>query len=365
MAAGVFISFRPDDAAWAKRIRDRLGSLLGPRLVVWKHNDLGRGVRFANALVTRAREVEAVVLIIGRNWLAGMVDDPSDRVRIEIEATLDRKIRVIPVLVDGASMPSADALPESLKILARLEPNSGIAQLAKTQPHPGAMHSFVPSINLPFARSDLRVTGLKRIAGRPQKMTTRKSSANRKAARKAAATKTAARKTVTKKAVRKVAATKRAEKETATKTTAGKKTAAKKATAKRAARPNRDTGEVASGQSRGAVNQDLSIDEMKRFTSARRAEVPPDEDDPISLGAGESPPPQNSLVRPGLKRSSASKRTASKKSARAPARIGLHPAGPGAVSSRGTAARAKPKPRTSKSTTGTIRTNQRFDRRDC
>jgi hypothetical protein len=40
-------------------------------------------------------------------------------VRIELEQALARGVRVIPVLVDGASMPSAEELPESLRPLSR------------------------------------------------------------------------------------------------------------------------------------------------------------------------------------------------------------------------------------------------------
>src|SRR5262249_43909258 len=47
------------------------------------------------------------------------LDDPEDFVRMEIAAALKRKIRVIPVLVDHASMPSPSDLPEALKPLAR------------------------------------------------------------------------------------------------------------------------------------------------------------------------------------------------------------------------------------------------------
>jgi hypothetical protein len=47
------------------------------------------------------------------------IDDPDDFVRIEIEAALQRNVRVIPVLVDGAAMPKASELPESLKGFAR------------------------------------------------------------------------------------------------------------------------------------------------------------------------------------------------------------------------------------------------------
>jgi hypothetical protein len=42
-------------------------------------------------------------------------DHPDDMVRLELEAALERKRRVIPVLIEGASMPRADELPESLR----------------------------------------------------------------------------------------------------------------------------------------------------------------------------------------------------------------------------------------------------------
>jgi len=42
-----------------------------------------------------------------------------DFVRVEIATALKRNIRVIPVLVDGASMPRFNDLPDDLKLLAR------------------------------------------------------------------------------------------------------------------------------------------------------------------------------------------------------------------------------------------------------
>jgi hypothetical protein len=43
-------------------------------------------------------------------------------VRLEIETALSREIRVIPVLVDEATMPSACELPPSLQSLAGKQP---------------------------------------------------------------------------------------------------------------------------------------------------------------------------------------------------------------------------------------------------
>src|SRR5262249_28123026 len=44
-------------------------------------------------------------------------DNPNDWVRVEIETALQRDIRVVPVLVDGAVLPQADDLPLSLRPL--------------------------------------------------------------------------------------------------------------------------------------------------------------------------------------------------------------------------------------------------------
>ena len=63
--------------------------------------------------------------MIGKRWMepkgsVGLrLNDPKDFVRIEIAAALSRDIRVIPVLLEGAIMPTEDALPEPLRALAR------------------------------------------------------------------------------------------------------------------------------------------------------------------------------------------------------------------------------------------------------
>jgi hypothetical protein len=66
-----------------------------------------------------------VLAVIGREWLtttneqgARRLDDPRDTVRTELQAALERDIRIIPLLVGGTSMPSPDALPSSLQDLS-------------------------------------------------------------------------------------------------------------------------------------------------------------------------------------------------------------------------------------------------------
>ena len=61
--------------------------------------------------------------MIGPRWLdagsgARRIDDPADFVRLEIAAALKRDIPVVPVLVQGTKMPTAQQLPPDLADLA-------------------------------------------------------------------------------------------------------------------------------------------------------------------------------------------------------------------------------------------------------
>lgn len=47
------------------------------------------------------------------------LDLPNDYVRIEVSTALRRRIRVVPILIDGAEMPEEEALPDDLEGLAR------------------------------------------------------------------------------------------------------------------------------------------------------------------------------------------------------------------------------------------------------
>jgi TIR domain/Sel1 repeat len=127
MRGGVFISYRREDShAWAGRIYDRLSNRLGHDNVFFDVDNIAPGLDFVEVLSERVGNCDALVAVIGKDWLssanrngARRLEDPNDFVRIEIEAALARDIRVIPVLVEDATMPTTDELPESLKKLAR------------------------------------------------------------------------------------------------------------------------------------------------------------------------------------------------------------------------------------------------------
>lgn len=127
MAGSVFISYRREDSAgFAGRIYDRLVTKLAREKVFIDVDNIEPGLDFVKVLSDRVGACDALVAIIGDDWLSicdheqrRRLDDPHDFVRIEIEAALERDIRVIPVLVNGARMPRSEELPDALKALAR------------------------------------------------------------------------------------------------------------------------------------------------------------------------------------------------------------------------------------------------------
>jgi hypothetical protein len=125
---GTFISYRRDDAAgYAGRLHEALERRLGEGSIFRDVDTLEPGHDFVEAIETRLRECQVFLALIGREWLdatdaAGRprLDQAHDYVRLEIAAALRRPgVRVIPVLIEGATMPAPEALPEDIRPLAR------------------------------------------------------------------------------------------------------------------------------------------------------------------------------------------------------------------------------------------------------
>jgi hypothetical protein len=83
-------------------------------------DDIEPGLDFKKEISKMVEACDVLLVVIGPKWLSASVrrlDKPNDFVRVEIETALARDIRVVPVLIDGARMPQAEDLPESLRPL--------------------------------------------------------------------------------------------------------------------------------------------------------------------------------------------------------------------------------------------------------
>lgn len=123
----VFISYRREETApQAGRLYDALVHRFGEDHVFMDIDSIGLGLDFMKAIDDAVSSCEVLLAVIGDRWTdvtdahgARRLDDPQDFNRIEIEMALERDIRVVPVLVNGAPLPSADRLPDSLVPLTR------------------------------------------------------------------------------------------------------------------------------------------------------------------------------------------------------------------------------------------------------
>jgi hypothetical protein len=127
-AAGrIFISYRREETAYpAGWLFDRLVDHFGRSQVFKDVDSIELGDDFVEVITAAVGSCDVLLALIGEEWLTitdahgrRRLDNPDDFVRLEIEAALTRRVRVIPILVDGARMPRAAELPDSLARLVR------------------------------------------------------------------------------------------------------------------------------------------------------------------------------------------------------------------------------------------------------
>src|ERR1700761_4336999 len=117
---GVFISYRRGDStAWTGRLFDILSARFGRNSIFMDLDGIEGGDDFITVIEGKLQISDVLLAIVGNHWLtatdangARRLDSPRDFVRIEIGKALERKIRVVPVLVGGATMPRAEDLPQ-------------------------------------------------------------------------------------------------------------------------------------------------------------------------------------------------------------------------------------------------------------
>jgi uncharacterized membrane protein YeaQ/YmgE (transglycosylase-associated protein family) len=123
----LFISYRRADSLDVTgRLYDRLEARFGREHLFKDVDSIPLGVDFRQHIERMVTDCSAMVVVIGQRWLGQeesgtkfrtRIEDPNDFVRIEVETALKRDIPIVPILVQGATIPAEEALPSSLRDL--------------------------------------------------------------------------------------------------------------------------------------------------------------------------------------------------------------------------------------------------------
>jgi Caspase domain/TIR domain len=124
---GIFISYRREEtASWAGRLYDHLTNHFSEDRVFINTDLINVSDDFRRTATDALSSCDVLLVLIGPAWSTvtdsaarRRIDNPDDFVRIEIETGLQQDIRVIPVLVEGATLPRSSDLPPSLQPLLR------------------------------------------------------------------------------------------------------------------------------------------------------------------------------------------------------------------------------------------------------
>ena len=128
MPAGIFISYRRDDSRHAAgRLADDLSQAFGAERIFRDIEGIDLGVDFAKSLEKALAACSVMLVLIGPQWLGVQdnkrggrrLDQADDWIRQEIVTALQRDVRVVPVLLEGAQLPDVAELPPDLQPLVR------------------------------------------------------------------------------------------------------------------------------------------------------------------------------------------------------------------------------------------------------
>jgi hypothetical protein len=109
----IFISYRRDDSMMlAKSIYDWLSHCYPSNDIFMDVDSIAPGVDFRAPIETAIIQSGIVFVVIGPKWLAitdangrRRLDNPNDFVRFEIEMAMRHKIPIVPLLIQGTTMP--------------------------------------------------------------------------------------------------------------------------------------------------------------------------------------------------------------------------------------------------------------------
>lgn len=121
----IFISYRREDSReTVGRIHDHLRQAFEEDRLFLDVDRQAAGEDYRAVIDRALAHADVLLMVIGPRWLSATdregrrrLDDPGDMVRLELETAVQRHLRVVPVLTEGASMPRPRDVPPSLQPL--------------------------------------------------------------------------------------------------------------------------------------------------------------------------------------------------------------------------------------------------------
>lgn len=122
----IYVSYRRSDSlGFAGRISDRLAAHFGTENIFTDTDSIPPGADFRQTLNAEIGRCDVMLALMGHDWVSSVdsegrrrVDNPGDFIRAELETALAQSLPIVPVIVDGAGMPPANSLPESIQPIA-------------------------------------------------------------------------------------------------------------------------------------------------------------------------------------------------------------------------------------------------------
>ncbi|MFI6341063.1 hypothetical protein [Streptomyces sp. NPDC050535] len=122
----IFVArLRGDTDVAGSHIETALRREFGEEKVFGEQRFITKGTHFPHDITRNLGKCDILLVIVGRPWASEAegtdhrsIDGDSDWVRMEIAMAFERRLAVLPVLVDGAVLPDRDELPDEIKPLA-------------------------------------------------------------------------------------------------------------------------------------------------------------------------------------------------------------------------------------------------------
>jgi hypothetical protein len=118
-----FLSYRRDDAGYpASSLYRELTAAFGAENVFKDVDSIALGDDYVHCIISAVTSSDVLLALIGRSWLyhrrrrgRRRIDAPGDLVRLEIETAIRTGRIVVPVVLDGTTIPAAPSFRRASK----------------------------------------------------------------------------------------------------------------------------------------------------------------------------------------------------------------------------------------------------------